>query len=93
MHAEIYFLASHSNIVYNLWHSTLAAPLDYQTVQQQLTFTSQSMRIPIPIPIQSDQIDEDDETFRVLLERVPPSSTVSLDPESAVVTISDDDGT
>ena len=44
------------------------------------------------IPIQSDTIDEDDETFQAVLSQNPVTSTVTIDPAMAVVTITDDDG-
>ena len=72
--------------------SLLVAPQDYQTVQRQLTFTSGMTRIPISIPIQSDQLDEDDEIFVTILEQDPIEDTVSLMPDRATVTITDDDG-
>lgn len=68
------------------------APEDYQTVERQLTFTSGMRRIPISIPIQSDQIDEENETFRTVLDQEPRLDAVSLMPGVATVTITDDDG-
>ena len=49
-------------------------------------------RIPVSIPIQSDQIDEPNETFRAVLSQEPATSTVTLRPAAATVTITDDDG-
>ena len=59
---------------------------------QQLTFNGAITRIPITISIQSDTIDEDDETFQAVLSQDPVTSTVTIDPAMAVVTITDDDG-
>ena len=70
----------------------LEAPLDYQAVTQQLRFTRDITRIPIMIPIQSDQLDEDNETFQTMLEQDPSMETVSIQPATAIVTIVDDDG-
>ena len=69
-----------------------AAPADYQTVERELTFGSTTSRIPVSIPIQSDQLDEPNETFRVLLTQEPATGTVTLMPATATVTITDDDG-
>ena len=68
------------------------APADYQTVERELTFSSGMRRIPVSIPIQSDQIDEPNETFRAVLSQNPATSTITLMPATATVTINDDDG-
>ena len=60
-------------------------------MERQLTFSSAMTRIPISIPIQSDQIDEDDETFITILEQEPRVGAISLTPARATVNITDDD--
>ena len=77
---------------YNMLSCTFVAPADYQTVERELTFNSGTTRIPVSIPIQSDRIDESDETFRVVLSQEVPTSTVTLIPATSTVTITDDDG-
>ena len=61
-------------------------------MERELTFSSGTRRIPVSIPIQSDQLDEPNETFRALLSQEPATSTVTLMPATATVTITDDDG-
>lgn len=61
-------------------------------MERELTFSSGTRRIPVSIPIQSDQLDEPNETFRVLLTQEPATSTVTIMPATATVTITDDDG-
>ena len=78
------------NILPLFWHSI--APADYQTVERELTFSLGTRRIPVSIPIQSDQLDEPNETFRAVLSQEPAASTVTLMPDTATVTITDDDG-
>lgn len=60
-------------------------------MQRQLTFSSAMTRIPISIPIQSDQIDEDNEIFITILEQEPRVDAISLTPARATVNITDDD--
>ncbi len=61
-------------------------------MERELTFSSGTRRIPVSIPIQSDQLDEPDETFRAVLAQEPTTTTVTLMPATATVTITDDDG-
>ena len=67
------------------------APGDFQSLMDQLTFNSGSglQRDCATITVGSDTILEDDESFSVVLTTTDPDVTIS--PNTAVVTITDDD--
>ena len=66
------------------------APGDFQSLMDQLTFNSGSglQRDCATITVGSDTILEDDESFSVVLTTTDPDVTIS--PNTAVVTITDD---
>ena len=66
-------------------------PLDFNLVTAQLTFQPSQADVPQceDVPIQEDTILETNESFTVELSTTDPD--VILDPQSATVTIFDDD--
>ena len=67
---------------------------DYNLTVQNITFSSGyavGYAVTIPIPITNDNIAEKNETFIVGLSLISRSVNVRLDPQRAIVNITDDD--
>lgn len=69
-----------------------AAGDDYQMLTRQLEFTSEVTSVNIPITLLDDNIVEGDESFAANIENMANTEDVMLNPATAVVTITDDDG-
>ena len=76
-------------IYYLLWKITSTENNDYQATSVVLTFDASTSRAYADIPIQPDDIYEDDEIFSVSL--TPNDKSVTVGPPSTV-TITDNDG-
>ena len=74
---------------------TALSTSDYTSANQTLTFSPTTTRMTISVPIQDDNIDEDDEYFIGRLELDPSGSekNVQIQPDEAQLLILDDDGT
>lgn len=74
--------------------ATALSSSDYTSVDQLLTFSSTNTTITVSVPIQDDNIDEDDEYLRMRIELDPASgqTNVQLMPDQAQLFIQDDDG-
>ena len=71
----------------------LSAPGDYFPVDRTLTFTATMASFDIDISISADSIDELDKTFTANLMQITTRINVFIDPDEAIITILDDDGT
>ena len=81
---------SHGGVASDLCtYSSIAGEVDYTSVTFNLVFDNETMSICRRVPIMDDQLDEEDEMFRVTLTTDDPGT--SLDPKDAMVTIFDDD--
>ena len=69
---------------------TTSGDVDYVSTSVTLTFDESSTRVCSDISITPDDIYEGDETFSVTL--TTGDGDVTLEPDSGVVTITDDDG-
>jgi len=69
---------------------TTSGDVDYVSTSVTLTFDESSTRVCGDISITPDDIYEDDETFSVTL--TTGDGDVTLEPDSGVVTITDEDG-
>ena len=69
---------------------TTSGDVDYVSTSVTLTFDESSTRACSDISITPDDILEDDETFSVTL--TTGDGDVTLEPDTSVVTITDDDG-
>lgn len=65
------------------------SPADYSSVSVELTFDESTSRACADIPIEDDQIVENPDVFRVVVEGDDPD--VVFDPSSSTVTIIDND--
>ena len=77
--------------------ATALSSQDYDSVNQTLTFSSNSTRIPVSVLIEKDSVKEDKENFTcsLILESDSSQIELTLDPNTATVFIvdsSDDDG-
>ena len=63
---------------------------DYQATSVVLTFDKSTSRACAEIPIQSDDVYEDDETFSVFL--IPNDGSVTVGPPATITTTDDDGG-
>ena len=70
--------------------SSLSGGEDYTSITMVLTFDGSNTRGCSDVPITDDVIYEDDETFSVTL--TTGDGDVTLEPDSGVVTITDEDG-
>ena len=69
----------------------LTEPDDYEAVNSELTFDSARNRVCVTIVIEDDDLLENTEEFQLML--TTNEDQVILDPDAAVVSISDTDGT
>ena len=76
-----------------LSHNWSAAPSDYGAVSQVLTFSSSVSLQTVNVSIVNDSLLEIDEVFTasLTLENTADAARVNLQPDSAEVTILDDD--
>ena len=81
-------------IIINLPTYWLTAPLDYAAISQVLTFSSSMILRTINMTIEDDNLLEIDEAFSasLALENPDADSRVQLQPDSADITILDEDG-
>ena len=77
----------------NLSQALFAAPSDYGAISQVLTFSSSVTFQPVNVSIMNDDLLEIDEVFTASLtpENAADAFRVNLQPDSAEVTILDDD--
>ena len=68
----------------------LTEPDDYEAVNSELTFESTRDRVCVTIVIEDDDLLENTEEFQLML--TTNEDQVILDPDAAVVSISDTDG-
>ena len=73
---------------------TALSTSDYTSTDQILTFSSTNTRIIVPVPIQDDDVFENDEVFLANLEPDTANSVVFaiIQPEQATLRILDNDG-
>ncbi len=76
------------SVEYTTQDGTAVAPADYLSRTGTLTFTPGTLTLPITVPVQGDRVQEEDETFFVLLFN-PVNATISTALGQA--TILDDD--
>ena len=69
----------------------MTAPVDYEALSSKLTFESTRDRVCVTIVIEDDDLLENTEEFQLLL--MTTEDQVILDPDAAVVSISNTDGT
>jgi hypothetical protein len=82
--------SSKVTVAYATSDGTGAAPLDYTARSGTVTFSAGQTSKAINVPVRGDKLDEDDETFTVILSS--PTNAVIADGEG-VGTIVDDDAT
>ena len=70
-------------------NGTAVAPGDFAASQGTVEFTPGTTAAAVHVPLVSDDVDEPDETLRVVLS---PSSTATVADDTGVGTIVDDDG-
>ncbi len=75
-------------VAYTTQPGSATAPADYATTSGTLTFTAGQTTRPVTVPINGDTLDEDNETFTVLLSS-PVNATIADD--LALGTITDND--
>jgi hypothetical protein len=64
---------------------------DYDSINQTLTFDTDTTRIPVPVSILEDDIDEEDESILVRLAEDGETENVQINPEEATLLIIDND--
>lgn len=62
---------------------------DYARLMQEITLEPQLTTVAVTIRILEDEVEEEDESFSVVLSA--PVATVAISPDTATVTITDND--
>ena len=65
---------------------------DYQAVTRTLTFQPNEDQMCFDVTILDDELDEGTESFSAEIISIPSSGVVIGDPESSIISITDDDG-
>ena len=65
---------------------------DYQAVTRTLTFQPNENQMCFDVAILDDDLDEGTESFSAEIISIPSSGVVRGDPESSIISITDDDG-
>jgi hypothetical protein len=76
-------------LAWQAFNGTAVAPGDYAASQGTVEFTPGTTAAAVHVPLVTDDVDEVDETLRVVLS---PSSTATVADDTGVGTIVDDDG-
>ena len=82
----------HSLLLFGTSHNIFSAGLDYIAVSQVLEFSESVNIFTIMVPISVDTLAEVDENFFGVLTLLDGVTGVTIDPEMAMITITDDDG-
>jgi Calx-beta domain/WD40-like Beta Propeller Repeat len=80
-------------VQYTTVSGTAQSPADFSTISASLTFAAGETSKTLVVPILDDALDEDDETFMLVLSDFNAASENSGSLSSAVLTIADDDPT
>src|SRR5262249_24922806 len=78
------------SVSYSTQDGTAKAGVDYTETSGVVTFIAGELSKTIDIPTLNDTVDEDNETFTVVLSNLPPDVTLG-NPSTTTVTITDDD--